>query len=252
MYDTIGNIAIIKFPEKTKEKAKKEFAKKILRESKNIKTILEKKEKVKGRLRILKTKFLAGKNTSITTHKESSCFFRLDVKKCYFSPRMGNDRLEIAKRIKKNSSVLVLFSGISPYPIIISKFSNPKKIIAIELGNACNKYAKENIELNKIKNIELIQGDVKKILPKLKEKFDYIIMARPQLKENFLKEVFKITKPKTKIFYHGFGKNIKEIKYEIKNEAEKNKIKIKFLEFWKNGDIAPYKFRFTILFKILN
>jgi len=250
-YDAIGSIAVLKFRDSTL-KEKKEIAKKLLEERKNIKTILEKVEKVKGKLRTIKTKFLAGKKTLETIHRESGCFFKLNIEKCYFSPRMSNDRLEIAKKIS-GGKVLCLFSGISPYPIIIGKYGKAEKIISIELGRDCNKYAKENVKLNKLENkISVIQGDVKKQIPKLKEKFDYIVMTRPQLKDTFLEDALKVAKQGTIIFYHGFGKELAEIEQQIIQEAENCIRKIKILESWRNGDIAPYTYRFTIMFKVEN
>src|SRR3989344_1623634 len=269
-YDTIGSIVILKFQEKKTKKEKLIVARKILEEHKNIKTILEKIEKVSGKLGVLKVKYLAGKKTTETIHKESGCIFKLDVAKCYFSPRLSNDRLEIAKRIKQGK-VLCLFSGLAPYPIIIAKKTSASKIIAIELNKFCQHYAKENKILNKIGDkLELIQGDVRKVIPKLKENrkilekleilgprksgdfrgFDYIVMTRPQLKDTFLKAALKASKKGTIIFYHGFAKNIEEIKKEILKDVKKSRKKIKFLEYWKNGDISPYKHRFTVVFKI--
>ena len=81
-YDVIGSIAVLKFDKESK-KQKKKIARKILKQ-KNIKTVLEKLEKIKGRLRTYKTKFIAGVNTKETIHNESGCRFKLDVEKCYF------------------------------------------------------------------------------------------------------------------------------------------------------------------------
>ena len=100
-YDCIGSIAILKFPKGTKLREKKKIAEELLRERKNIKTVVEKVEKVKGRLRTFKTRFLAGEKTKETIHKESGCLFKLDIDKTYFSPRLSGERLEIAKKNKK-------------------------------------------------------------------------------------------------------------------------------------------------------
>ena len=253
-YDIIGNIAIVKFKEGTKNQDKKRLAKRILENQNNVKTVLEKLQKVSGKLRIFKTKILLGEKTKETIHRESGCFFKLDVEKCYFSPRLSNDRLEIAKRIK-GGKVLCLFSGIAPYPIIIAKHTPASKILAIELNKVCTKYAKENKNLNKIGDkLEILQGDVNKLVPKIakKEKFDYIVMNRPQLKDTFLKSSLKAANKNTIVFYHGFGKDETEIKSQIEKEGNKNKRKIKFLKSWINGDISPYTYRFTIVFKLLN
>jgi len=252
-YDFVGNVAILKFPEKTKIKEKKEFAKKILSERKNVKTVLEKSEKVHGRLRTINTKFLLGKKTKEALYCESGCLFRLNVDSCYFSPRLSNERLEIAGKIKKNDNVLVLFSGVAPFPIIIAKHSQAKKIVAVELGRECCKYAAENVKLNKLHNVEIIQGDVKK-LDKLikKEKFDAIVMPRPQLKDSFLEYIWEFAKKGTKVYYYDFGKDAEEIVDKVLLEAKKSKKEIKIFNFKKAGEIAPYKYRWRADLQVMN
>ena len=149
-YDIIGNIAIIKSEGKSK-KEKLAQAKKLLKVP-SIQTVLEKAGKVKGRLRTIKPKFVAGEKNFIANYKENACRFKLDVRTCYFSPRLSNDRKQVALKIKMKDKVLVMFSGVGVYPIIISKYKNPVKIIAVELGRDCNKYAKENLRLNQMQD----------------------------------------------------------------------------------------------------
>lgn len=248
-YDIIGNIAILKFPEKTREKDKKKQAEKLLKEQRNIKTVLEKKEKVSGRLRTIKTRYLAGIKTRETIHSESGCKFRLDVEKCYFSPRLSGERLEIAKRIKKSDKVLVLFSGIAPFPIIIAKKTGAE-VVSVELNKIASKYAFENVKLNKLENkIKIIQGDAKKLSKLIKkQKFSKIVMARPQLKETFLKYIWKFTEKGTEIFYYDFGRDINLILKKIEKESKLGRKKIEILEFRKAGNIAPYKYRWLVRF----
>lgn len=253
-YDIIGSIAIMKFnKEKKKEKLKQ--ARKLLKR-KNIKTVLEKTERVKGRLRTIKTKFLAGEKTLETVHKENNCKFRLNVETCYFSPRLAEERKNLASKIKKKDKVLVLFSGVGPYTVVIAK-QTKEKVTSIELSRECNKYAELNLKLNKLRNVELIQGDVKKKVKKgglivkgnlVPLQFDKIIMPRPNLKETFLKQAFFVSRKGTMIYYYGFcHKNkLKELVEEIKKEAKKARKKIKVLKVKKAGDIAPYKFRYRI------
>ncbi|MFH1711375.1 MAG: methyltransferase domain-containing protein [Nanoarchaeota archaeon] len=252
-YDFLGNVAILKFPEKTKSKEKKEFAKKILKERKNVETVLEKAEKVHGRLRTITTKHLAGKKTKEALYCESGCLFKLNVDSCYFSPRLSNERLEIAGKIKKNDKVLVLFSGVAPFPIVIAKHSQAKKVVAVELGRECFKYALENVKLNKLYNVEIIQGDVKKIDKLIKkEKFDLIVMPRPQLKETFLKYIWKFAKKNSRVYYYDFGKDAEEIIDKVILEAKKSKKKIKIFNFKKAGEIAPYKYRWRVDVRVMN
>jgi len=184
-FDVLGNIAIVNFPKEFKQSEKKKFAEKILKDNKSIKTVLEKVGKVKGRLRKPTTKYLAGEKTKEVLYKENNCLFRFNVDTTYFSPRLSNERKEIAKLIKKNENVLVMFAGVAPFSIVIAKNSKAKRVVSVEINRVASKYAKLNVELNKVKGkVEIIQRGVKKF--SIDEKFDVIVMPRPQLKESFL------------------------------------------------------------------
>jgi len=252
-YDLIGNIAIIKGEGKSKSE-RLALAKKILKEKPSIKTVLEKSSNVMGRLRTIKTKPLIGKKNLIAIHKENNCTFKFNVETCYFSPRLSNERQAIAEKIKPFQSVLVMFAGVGVYPIVIYKCSRPKKIVGIELGRECCKYFKENLKLNKIPKdkIEIIQGDVKKKVSD--EKFDIVVMARPNLKETFLKQGLKASKKGTVIYYYGFSHvdKLDGMKKDLVDEAKKLKRKIRILKVVKAGEIAPYKHRWRLEIKVID
>jgi len=253
-YDNFGNIVVVRFPESFSLKNKKKFAEKLLKEQKGVRTVLEKKEKIKGRLRKLSTNYIAGENTKEVLYRENGCVFRFNIDKTYFSPRLSNERKEIASKIKKGETVLVMFAGVAPYSIVIAKLSKAKKIFSNEINREANKYAELNIKLNKVKNkIELVNGDAKKLPEKLKQKLDVIVMPRPQLKEIFLKEAFKLSKKETRIYYYDFCRidEIDSVVEKIKKEAKKYRKKIKILRIKKAGELAPYKIRLRIDFKII-
>ena len=246
-YDIIGNIAIMKGDGMNK-KQKLAHAKKLLKIP-SVKTVLEKVGNVKGRLRTIKLKYIEGEKNFIANYKENACRFKFDVRTCYFSPRLSNDRKQLALKIKKKDNVLIMFSGVGVYPIIISKYKNPKKIVAVELGRDCNKYAKENLRLNQMQDkIELIQGDVKKKINKKLGKFDVVMMARPNLKDSFLEQGLMAVKKGGRIFYHGFCHvNDKEkMINDLVEEAKKLKRKVKIVRTINAGEIAPYKYRYRI------
>ena len=249
-YDVIGSIAILKFSPGTKQNEKKKIALKLMNERKNICTVVEKVERVKGRLRTLKTKFLAGENTKETVHVESGCRFKLDIDKTYFSPRLSGERLEIANKIKKKDKVLIMFAGVAPYPVIIAKKSNAK-IVSVELNRKASEYAQENVLINRV-DVIVIQGDVKKVVPLLskKTKFDKIVMPRPQLKDSFLDLAFMAVKKNGEIYYYDFGKEAGKILEKIYKESKKAKKKIQVLKIKKAGEIAPYKYRFRVDFRV--
>ncbi len=253
-FDIMGNIAIVKFQIWVSSKSKKEFAKDLLQKNKSIRTVLEKTGKFKGRLRKQTTKYLAGEKTKEALYKENGCVFRFNIDDTYFSSRLSNERKEIAHQIKKGDKVLVMFAGISPFSIVIAKLSKAKIVYSNELNKKANEYAKLNIELNKLKNkIILVPGDIKKVAEKLKDKFDAIVMPRPQLKDSFLKQAFMLSKSGTRIYYYDFCKSdeINLIKNKVLNEAEKNKKKIQILKIKKAGEISPYKYRIRIDLRVL-
>ncbi len=122
-YDILGNIAIVKFARGDNRAKKMGEAKTLLNQHKNVSTVLEKSGKFKGRLRTLKTNFIAGIKTKEALYKENNCAFRFNVDTCYFSPRLSSERSEIANKIKKNESVLVMFAGVAPFSIVLPKFT---------------------------------------------------------------------------------------------------------------------------------
>ncbi len=293
-YDVLGNIAVVRFPMDFKKSEKKKWAENLLREQKSIKTVLEKKGKIKGRLRKLSTSYVAGERTKEVLYRENNCVFRFHIDKTYFSPRLSNERKEIAKQIKKGEKVLVMFAGVAPFSIVIAKNSKARLVVSNEINREANKYAELNIELNKVKDrVELLPGDIKRVAEKLNKatailatptksvkvnikksstknklinknqlilkysnipkKFDVIIMPRPQLKENFLKQAFKLSKRGTRIYYYDFCAVTEKdlIVSKIKEEAKKARKKIKVLQVKNAGEIAPYKIRIRVDFRVV-
>lgn len=260
-YDIIGKIAIVKFDKLHKKNYKKKWADNFLKINPHLATILEKTDKIKGRLRIAKTKFIAGENTRETIYIEHGCRFRFNVDETYFSPRLSNDRKIVAEEIlrkitntKKN--VLALFAGVAPYPIVLGKkikeAGKNALIVSNELNRKASKYAEENVRMNKLENyVKILQGDAKNIEDKLKEKklplkYDFILMLRPNLKDTFLKSARKFAGKGTIIYYHGFGTQEKVLE-EIKKDAGS---KIGKINMRKAGEIAPFKYRWGVTFAV--
>lgn len=254
-YDLLGSVAVVRFPSDFKKSEKKKWAEKLLKERNSIKTILEKKGRIKGRLRKISTAYVAGKNTKEVLYRENNCIFRFNIDKTYFSPRLSNERKEIAKKIKKGEEVMVMFAGVAPFPVVIAKNSKAGLVVSNELNREANKYAELNIELNKVKGkVVLVPGDIKRVAEKMNKKFDVIVMPRPQLKESFLKQAFMLSKKGTRVYYYDFCRadETELIADKIKKEAKKFKKKIKILKIKTAGEIAPYKIRVRIDFRILS
>lgn len=262
-FNVLGSIAIVNFPDKIKISEKKKFAQNLLKKNSQIKTVLEKSGQFKGRLRKMQTKHLAGEKNKEVLYKENNCVFRFNIDTTYFSPRLSNERKEIASKIKRNDKVLVMFAGVAPFSIVIAKNSKAK-VVSNEINREANKYAQLNFGLNNVK-VELVSGDIKRVAKRLStarctpncglkgQKFDVIVMPRPRLKDSFLREAFMLSKKGTRIYYYGFCKIGEENKIveKVKGEAKKFKKKIKILKIKSAGEIAPYKIRLRVDMKIL-
>lgn len=168
-YDIIGTIAILEIDEELREK-EKVIAEALLESNKTINTVLRKDAAHGTEFRTQKMKFLAGIDTRETIHKENGVSIKLDVENVYFSPRLSTERKRISEQVKKGESVLVMFSGCAPYPCVLSKNADAKEIIGVEINPAGHRYGLDNININKLKNVELINGDVRTEVSKMNKK----------------------------------------------------------------------------------
>lgn len=241
-FDTIGQIIIL--PENTKKPKQKAFS--LLKQHKNIKTVAIKSGNYSGKYRTPKLKILAGKKTKTTTYKENNIILKLNPETCYFSPRLSTERKRISQLVKKPEEILVMFSGVAPYPIVLAKNTKASSITGIEINPKAHKFALENLKLNKINNVKLYLGDVKKVLPKLK-KFDRILMPHPKDAESYLDLAIKHLKKNGTIHFYDFQfeKDIKKTTEKIKKHCKPKNIKIK-----KCGQYSPRKYRIVADFKL--
>ena len=256
-FNILGDIAVVNFSDGTTLKDRKKFSEEILKEVKAVKTVVEKSKKFSGRLRKMETRHLAGEKNKEVLYKENGCVFRFNIDETYFSPRLSNERKEISSLIKKGEEVLVMFAGVGPFSCVIAKNSKAKKVYSNEINRKANVYGKLNLELNKLKEkVVLLPGDVKRIVKKLKTEkkfFEVVVMPRPQLKDNFLEQAFQVSKKGTRIYYYDFCKieEIDLIVEKVKDSAKIAKKKIKILKVKTAGEIAPYKARVRVDFRVV-
>ncbi len=251
-YDVIGSILI--FSDFPSELIKKEkiVGEALLELHKNIKTICKKTKKFSGKYRLPKLKIIAGEKTRESLYKENNVSLKLDVEKVYFSPRLSTERKRIYRLIKKNESVLVMFSGCGVYPITISKNSKPKEIYSIEINPIAVQYQKENILLNKLSNIKLFKGDVRNVLPKINKKFDRILMPLPKGAEDFLELALSKVKKKGIIHFYVFlhEDEFEKAEEKINKACKKSKKRFKILGVFKCGQFSPKVFRVCVDFSV--
>ena len=193
-FDVIGDIAIIKI--NTLQNAET-IAKQIMATQKNIKTVLTPTTSIMGDFRVRELKHLAGENKTITTHKEWGCTFKVDVEKCYFSPRLSHEHFRIAKLVQSDETVVNMFAGVGCFSIVIAKVVKSARVFSIDVNPAAVNLMRENIRLNRVyRRVIPLLGDAKEIVQRqLKGEADRVLMPLPEKAWGYLPVAVSALKP---------------------------------------------------------
>lgn len=246
-YDVVGDICILEIP-KDLEKFELTIGHSIKRAFPNIKVVTK---KLGGRTeveRVMPLKIITGEKRFATTYKEHGVTMKVDLSKVYFSPRASAERLRLAQLVKRDEKVLVMFSGVCPYPLVIAKFQPNCHIWAIELNKESHKLAEENIRINRVGHIiTAMQGDVRDVLPKIEERYDRIMMPFPAENWNFLELALKYAAVNSMIHFIAFVNESKldEAKERILEIAKKANKKVIVKDWRLSGSYAPRVNRYT-------
>ncbi len=253
-FDSFGNIAVIEIP-KELEKKKEIIGKTLLEVQPRFETVCSIESDHKGAFRIQKVKIIAGKKNLVATYKESGVVLKVPLGKVFFSPRLGSERLRIAKEIKKGEIIGCWFSGVGPYPIVFAKNSLVGKAIAIELNPVAHKFAKENAKINKCEEkIDFVLSDVKKVYKNFEKQFDRIAMPLPHTGYQFLDEAFFCVKEKGIIYFYEIVEkgNFGLPEKQIKESAKKQGRKIRIVRKSRVRQFSPTKEQVVFDIKLLN
>jgi tRNA (guanine37-N1)-methyltransferase len=251
-FEIVGDIAITEIP-RGMEKKQKAVAEAILEMNSHLKTVVKKKGGHEGVLRLQKFVHLAGERKKETIAVENGVRLKLNIEKAYYSQRMSTERKRVYSQVKPGEDVLVMFSGIGPYPIEIAKHTKAKSVYAVELNKDGHKYALENNKLNKT-SVNFYCGDVIKMVPKLAKKFDRIAMPLPKGAESFLPLALSCIKRNGIIHFYDFlgESDIPVVATTKVNVAcEKAGKRCNILAVVKCGQLAPRMFRVCVDFKAL-
>jgi len=244
-YQIIGDVLLIKFMKIRSLGQKQKIASSILELLPYVKTVCEIK-KISSEFRTPRIKKLAGKRT-VTVHKEHGILYKIDVSKIMFSKGNLFERQRLLSKIKKDETVIDMFAGIGYFSLSIAK--KCKKVYAIEKNPIAYKYLKENIKLNKIKNIEPILGDNRKI--RLNEKADRIVMGYFPGTEKFVPNALKMLKPNGIIHFHNTYRE-DEVWEKPMNDIKKNIKRFKILDKKVVKSVSPRTYHVVIDVKIIS
>lgn len=218
------------------------LAKQIMKEHKNVKSVLMKLSERRGIERKRDYKFILGVPNTEVIHKENYCRYKLDPQKTYFSGREGTERLRIAEMVKPKETVLVMFAGIGPFSILVAKKQKEvDKIPSIEINAKAVEYMKENTSLNKVQEKVIpILGDVKEKSQEWFGKCDRVIMPLPHEAYKYLDLAYKCLKSEGGIIHLYIIEPEKEVEEKTKELMKEFQEKVKAKLTYKIRKVLPY------------
>ncbi len=199
--DVIGDVAIVRL-ERFTAAEKRKVGRAILGELKNVRVVMEQVGAVEGEFRLRKLRHVAGEKRTMTLHRENGCSFKVDVSKCYFSPRLSTERLRVAGMVRPKERVLNMFAGVGPYSIPIAKLAGAR-VTSCEVNGLAARLHEENDRLNKVDRlVTVIHGDAADLPKATKEKFDRVLMPLPSEADRFLSTALSMAKKGGVVHYY--------------------------------------------------
>jgi tRNA (guanine37-N1)-methyltransferase len=228
-YDIIGDISVIQVPEALSEH-KRTIAEAVMRQHKHVKAVWRQSSPVSGPHRVRSLEWLGGEKRAQTVHRENGYALKVDVQKCYFSPRLGAERMRIAGLVRDSEYVVNMFAGVGSYSIAIGKYSRAHKTVSIDINPVAVYYMKENVLLNKlVGRISPICGDARTTIANhLRNCADRVLMPLPHEAFKYLDSaVAALRSPAGWVHYYEFA-------HARKNEDPINVVKQKIVDRLKD------------------
>ena len=247
-YEQIGDIAIIdRYQPHAEEVAQ------VLLKQNRIKTVLQAETSVSGEYRTRSVSILAGEKRTETMYRENECRYMLDLSKVYFTPRLSTERARIADQVIDGDLVVDMFAGAGPFSILIAKKYPQTHVIAIDKNPDAVRYLKENVLLNRVKNVEIREGDSRDAVKDIKG-VDHVIMNLPHSAIDFMDSAFGIVKKRGVIHFYGIAHEndlFDSILKKIEGIAGKYGLQILPIDKRIVRPYAPYQFNICIDIQVL-
>lgn len=200
-YEIIGDVAVLTDVD-SRGVNEQLVANALMSLHKNIKVVTKRISPVEGVFRKRKMIIIAGENRTETMHKENGCIYKLDLEKVYFNPRLASERKRVAAQVRGSKEEIIdMFAGVGSFSIQVAKRARQSHVTAIDINPDAIRYLRENINLNGVRNIEPIGGDVREIYVKFRNKADRILMNLPKSAYLFLREALSMLNPQGGILH---------------------------------------------------
>jgi len=250
-FQAVGEICILNL-NKELLGYKKEIGEASLEIFTRFKSVCNKTGEITGKFREPQIEVIAGEKKTEAIVKENNCLYKFDVAKIMFAKGNINERVRIARQVKKGEIIVDMFAGIGYFSVPIGKLAEPKKVYSIELNPNSIYYLKENLKLNKIEDkFEVIEGDCREEVDKLVEKgvgADRVVMGYLPPPRGFVPWALKIVKNKGIVHYEEIfnldedkrDKEVGEVMKKIEEYSKEQGKKVKLLSVNYVKDYRPH------------
>jgi tRNA (guanine37-N1)-methyltransferase len=196
-YEVVGDIAIVE-PERAEA-----VADVLLSICKPVRAVIAPVSDVEGEFRTRRFRHVAGERRTVTLHREHGLRYRVDLENAYFTPRLGTERLRIARLVRPGDHILDMFAGVGPFSLLLAK--RGARVIAIDKNPAAVFLLRENARLNKVKEIEILEGDAAALALRYEKTADHVIMNLPQTASQFLVPAMRAARPGGIVHYYAIA-----------------------------------------------
>jgi tRNA (guanine37-N1)-methyltransferase len=243
-FEVVGDIAIQDLPDL-------EAAFAILKVQKNVKTVISPITPVEGEYRTRRFTIVAGEEKTVTIHKEHGLRYRIDLEKAYFTPHLGTERLRVANLVEPGDVVFDMFAGVGPFALFIAK--RGARVVAVDKNPDAVRLMRENAALNRIENIEILEGDAGAMAERYESFADHVIMNLPHTASDFLGQAIRIAKDGGVVHYYAiapeedlYGRDTAFV--EEASMATGAKVRVLFRRIVRS--YAPHQYNIVIDFEV--
>jgi tRNA (guanine37-N1)-methyltransferase len=201
-FDVIGSIAILKIPEELRSKEER-IGSEILSRMKNVRTVLNQVSDVGGEFRTRDLRLVAGVENYDTVYRERGCFFKVNVREVYFSPRLSTERERIARLVQEGEKIFNMFAGVGTFSVIIAK-EKRCTIESVDKNPAAFELGVESLKMNKklCGTVIPVLAEAKDYAVAHKNIFDRVLMPLPERSSEFLPHAILSCKDRAIIHYY--------------------------------------------------
>jgi len=192
----VGDLAVIRVPDRLASQ-KRHVAEAVVEAHRGVNAVFCQVGGVNGEFRLRELEWILGEKRIVTVHRESGCLFKVDLAKCYFSPRLSFERLRIARSSQPEEVVVNMFAGVGCFSILMAKLGRARKVFSVDVNSFAVDFMRENARLNRVSGrvVPILGDSMEVILARLQGVADRVVMPLPERAFEYLDFAVLALKP---------------------------------------------------------